>query len=299
LGGRRGGNHTEIEGTTTVVGIIGDAVRGSLSPRLHNAAFAALGLNWCYVAFPVTRDRLGEALRGLPALGIAGVNVTAPHKEAALAYLDETTDEARAIGAVNTIRVASDRLLGHNTDTAGLLDALSCDGGLAVEGRRCVIVGAGGAARAAAFALAGAGAPGITIINRNWDRAAALAGAVRRAFSCSADAAPLDGSGAAAALREATLLVQATTLGGGAQRALSPIPAGMLHPDLFVMDMIYEPRETVLLREARAAGCRTLGGLPMLIYQGAKAFEIWTGHAAPVDVMRRAVAPAGGPAPKA
>ena len=277
MGGRRGGNHTEIEGTTTVVGIIGDAVRGSLSPRLHNAAFAALGLNWCYVAFPVTRDRLGEALRGLPALGIAGVNVTAPHKEAALAYLDETTDEARAIGAVNTIRVASDRLLGHNTDTAGLLDALSCDGGLAVEGRRCVIVGAGGAARAAAFALAGA---------------------VRRAFSCSADAAPLDGSGAAAALREATLLVQATTLGGGAQRALSPIPAGMLHPDLFVMDMIYEPRETVLLREARAAGCRTLGGLPMLIYQGAKAFEIWTGHAAPLDVMRRAVAPAGGPAPK-
>ena len=164
MGGRRGGNHTEIEGTTTVVGIIGDAVRGSLSPRLHNAAFAALGLNWCYVAFPVTRDRLGEALRGLPALGIAGVNVTAPHKEAALAYLDETTDEARAIGAVNTIRVASDRLLGHNTDTAGLLDALSCDGGLAVEGRRCVIVGAGGAARAAAFALAGAGAAGITII---------------------------------------------------------------------------------------------------------------------------------------
>ena len=121
-------------------------MRGSLSPRLHNAAFAALGLNWCYVAFPVTRDRLGEALRGLPALGIAGVNVTAPHKEAALAYLDETTDEARTIGAVNTIRVAADRLLGHNTDTVGLLDSLRRDGGLAVEGRRCVIVGAGGAA---------------------------------------------------------------------------------------------------------------------------------------------------------
>jgi shikimate dehydrogenase len=283
------GHRTQIEGTTTVVGVIGDVVRGSLSPRLHNAAFAALGLNWCYVAFPVTRDRLGDALRGLPALGIAGVNITVPHKEAALAYLDETTDEARAIGAVNTVRVVGGRLIGHNTDTGGLLDALGREGGVAVEGRRCVIVGAGGAARAAAFALAGAGASAVTIINRNWDRAATLAEAVRRTFSCAVDAAPLEGPSAAAALGEATLLVQATTAGGGAQRAATPIPARMLHPELFVMDMIYEPRETMLLREARTAGCRILGGLPMLVYQGARAFEIWTGHAAPVEVMRDAV----------
>ena len=264
-------------------------MRGSLSPRLQNAAFAALGLNWCYLAFQVTRDRLGAAVRGLPALGIAGANVTVPHKEAALAYLDDTTDDARIIGAVNTIQVVGDRLIGHNTDTGGLLDALRHDGGMTPEGQRAAIIGAGGAARAAAFALAGAGAAGVTIINRNWDRAAALAAGVRRAVKCGVDAVPLEGAAVATALREATLLVQATTVGGGAQRALSSVPGPMLHPGLFVMDMIYDPQETVLLREARAAGCRTLGGLPMLVYQGARAFEIWTGRDAPLQVMRDAV----------
>jgi shikimate dehydrogenase len=280
---------TGIDGATTVVGIIGDSVRGSLSPRLQNAAFAALGLSWCYVAFPVTRECLGPALRGVPALGIAGVNVTVPHKEAALAYLDDTADDARIIGAVNTIQVAGGRLIGHNTDTAGLLDALTRDGGMAVRGQRTAVVGAGGAARAAAFALAGAGADAVTIINRNWDRAAALADAVRQVFRCAVDAVPLDGTAVAAALGEASLLVQATTVGGGAQRMLSPISNQLLHPGLFVMDMIYDPAETVLVREARSMGCRTLGGLPMLVYQGARAFEIWTGQAAPVQVMRDAV----------
>ncbi len=240
------------------------------------------------MAFQVTRDRLESALRGLPALGIAGVNVTVPHKEAVLAYLDDITDDARIVGAVNTIRVEGDRLSGHNTDTSGMLDALTRDGGLTMKGQRAAIVGAGGAARAAAFALAGAEAAAVTIINRNWDRAAALADAVRRAFHCVVDAVPLDGNPVTSALREATLLVQATTV-GGAQRELSPVSGKALHPGLFVMDMIYDPRETALLREARAAGCRTLGGLPMLVYQGARAFEIWTGRAAPLHVMRDAV----------
>jgi shikimate dehydrogenase len=281
--------NTGIDGTTTVVGVIGDAVGGSLSPRLHNAAFAAVGLNWCYVAFPVTRDRLEPALRGLPALGIAGANVTVPHKEAALAYLDDITDDARAIGAINTVRVEGGRLIGHNTDTTGMLDALTRDGGLTMKGQRAAIVGAGGAARAAAFALAGAEAAAVTIINRNWDRAAALADAVRRVYRCAVDAVPLDGNAVVPALRDATLLVQGTTVGSGAQRDLSPVPGKALHPGLLVMDMIYMPEETALLREARAAGCRTLGGLPMLVYQGARAFEIWTGRAAPLGVMRDAV----------
>jgi len=257
---------------------------------MHNAAFAAVGLNWCYVAFPVPRDHLGEALRGLGPLGIAGANVTVPHKEAALAYLDDTTDDARAIGAVNTIRVDGGRLIGYNTDGAGMLDALERDGGAAVGGGRAVIVGAGGAARAAAFALVGAGAASVVLANRNWDRAAALAESVRRVFpSCSVEALPLDGAAMAAALAEAGLLIQATTVGGGAQRALSPVAAAGLHAGLVVMDMIYEPRETVLLRDAGARGCRTLGGLAMLAYQGARAFEIWTGCAAPVGVMREAL----------
>ncbi len=287
---------TGIDGATTIVGLIGDAVRGSLSPRFQNAAFAALGLNWCYVAFQVSRGRLEAALRGLLALGIAGANVTVPHKETVLAYVDEVTDDARRVGAVNTIRVDGGRMVGHNTDTGGMLDALTHDGGLVIHGQRAVVVGAGGAARAAVFTLAGAGATAVTILNRNWDRAASLADTVRRAFRCAVDAVPLDGTAVTSALRGATLLVQATTIGGGAQRTLSPIPRAALHPGLFVMDMIYDPEETVLLREARAIGCRTLGGLPMLVYQGARAFEIWTSRAAPLHVMRGAVGLPGEPA---
>jgi shikimate dehydrogenase len=265
-------------------------VRGSLSPRMHNAAFAAAGLNWCYVALPVTRARLGEALRGLVALGAAGANVTVPHKEAALAYLDDTSEEARAIGAVNTLRVEGERLTGHNTDGGGLLDALRLDAGIPAEGARVVVIGAGGASRAAAFALAGAGAASVVIANRNWDRAAALAADVRHAFPRrTVDAVPLDGAAVGRWLGDATLLVQATTVGSGAERGQTPVPPEALHRGLFVMDMVYEPRETALLREARARGCGTLEGRSMLVYQGARAFELWTGRAAPTDVMRRAV----------
>jgi len=256
---------------------------------MHNAAFAAAGLNWCYVAFPVGRARLGDALRGLIALGAAGANVTVPHKEASLAYLDDTSDEARAIGAVNTVRVEDERLVGYNTDGAGLLDALRIEAGVVVEGARAVVIGAGGAARAAAFALADAGAASVVIANRNWDRAASCAADVRRALPRRAvEAVPLDGA-ATARMRDATLLVQATTVGSGAERAQTPVAPDALHPGLFVMDMVYEPRETVLLREARARGCRTLEGRSMLVHQGARAFELWTGRPAPTDVMRRAV----------
>ena len=260
---------------------------------MHNAAFAATGLNWCYLALPVGRARLGDALRGLVALGAAGANVTVPHKEAALAYLDDTSDEARAIGAVNTVRVEGERLVGYNTDGGGLLDALRLDAGVAPDGVRAVVVGAGGAARAAAFALVDAGAASVVVANRNWDRAASLAADVRRAFPRRAvEAMPLDGA-AGTRMRDATLLVQATTVGSGAERAETPVPREALHPGLFVMDMVYEPRETVLLREARARGCRTLEGRSMLVYQGARAFELWTGRPAPIEAMRRAVGLAG------
>ena len=257
---------------------------------MHNAAFAALELNWCYVAFPVPRDGLGAAVRGLAPLGIVGANITVPHKEAVLAYLDDTTEDARTIGAVNTVRVDGGRLIGHNTDGAGMLDALRHDGGATVRGARAVIVGAGGAARAAALALAAAGAASLAIANRNWDRAADLAQRVRRfAPAPEVDAVPLDGPALAGVLGRADLLIQATTVGAGAQRAVSPVASAALHRRLLVMDMIYEPRETALLRDARALGCRVLGGLAMLAYQGARAFEIWTGRPAPVDVMREAV----------
>jgi shikimate dehydrogenase len=257
---------------------------------MHNAAFAALDMNWCYVAFPVPRDGLGAAVRALAPLGIAGANVTVPHKETVLAYLDDTTEDARTIGAVNTVRVEAGRLYGHNTDGAGMLDALRRDGGAVIPRARAVIIGAGGAARAAAFALASAGAASIAIANRNWDRAAELAQRVRR-FAPDADieAVPLDGPALAGALGGANLLIQATTVGAGAQRSVSPVADAALHRGLLVMDMIYDPKETALLRDARARGCRALGGLAMLAYQGARAFEIWTGRQAPIDIMREAL----------
>lgn len=258
---------------------------------MQNAAFAAAGLNWCYVAFPTSRARLGDALRGLTALGAAGANVTVPHKEAAAAYLDETSDEARVIGAVNTVRVEGERLIGYNTDGAGLLDALRFDAGVEADGVRAVVIGAGGAARAAAFALVNAGAASVVIANRNWDRAASLAADVRRAFPrrAAVDAVPLDGDMVGRCIHDATLLVQATTVGSGAERTRAPVAPEALHRGLFVVDMVYEPRETVLLREARARECRTLEGRAMLVYQGARAFELWTGRPAPTDAMRRAV----------
>src|SRR3989442_8022696 len=155
----------EIDAQTTLVGIIGDPVAHSLSPRMHNAAFHALQMNWRYAAFRVPAAGLSQALRGVVALGMAGVNVTIPHKESAAGVLDELDDLAQQIGAVNTVGVAGSRLRGFNTDGAGMLDALTSDGGMPAAGRRCVVGGAGGGGRAAALALAAAGAPPGPLLN--------------------------------------------------------------------------------------------------------------------------------------
>src|SRR5438034_84982 len=171
---------TAIDGGTTLVGVIGDPVAPSLSPRMHNAAFDALEMNWRYVAFRVAPAGLGQALRGLVALGMVGVNITIPHKESAVGLLDELDSLARQIAAVNTVRVSGGRLMGFNTDAAGVVDALTSDGGMPVSGRPCVVVGAGGGGRAAAFALAAAGASRITVLNRTERKARNLADAVDR-----------------------------------------------------------------------------------------------------------------------
>src|SRR2546428_13778270 len=155
----------EIDAQTTLVGIIGDPVAPSLSPRMHNGAFDALQMNWRYAAFRVPAAGLSQALRGVAALGMAGVNVTIPHKESAAGLLDELDSLARQIAAVNTVRVSGGRLMGFNTDAAGVVDALISDGGMPASGRRCVVVGAGGGGRAAAVALAAAGASRITLLN--------------------------------------------------------------------------------------------------------------------------------------
>jgi len=272
-------------------------VAHSLSPRMHNAAFDALGMNWRYVAFRVPPAALKRALQGLAALGMVGANITIPHKESAADLVDELDAAARQIGAVNTIRVAGNRLQGFNTDAAGVVEALTRDGGAALLGRHCVIIGAGGGGRAAAFALASAGAAHLTVLNRTGRKAQDLAKAVSRAVpSCRVTSAGLSADELGRALGEAEVLVHATAatmsaaMGGGGGRAawLESVRQG-LRRGMVVLDMVYTPAWTELLRAADKAGARAVSGLSMLVFQGAQSFQLWTGRPAPLDVMRRAV----------
>lgn len=269
----------------------------SLSPRMHNAAFAAAGLNWVYLAFRVTPAALPVALRGLAALGLIGVNVTIPHKEAVLGLLDEVHPSAARAGAVNVVRCEGRRLSGFNTDGAGVVDALARDGGAHLAGSRCLVLGAGGGARAAVLALAEAGAARITVLNRTAARAEALAAHVASLVrDCAVGAGPLDAVTVGKAVEDADVVVQATSatmsaaMGGAGGRAawMEPLRAG-LRGGMRVLDMVYTPRWTELLTAAREAGATPVSGLSMLVYQGARAFELWTGRAPPLEVMQEAV----------
>lgn len=287
----------EIDGRTTVVGILGDPVAHSLSPRMHNAAFDALQMNWRYVAFRVPPAGLARALQGLAALGMVGANVTIPHKESAAGLVDELDPGARRIGAVNTVRVAGSRLQGFNTDAAGVVEALTQDGGAAPMGRHCAVIGAGGGGRAAAFALASAGASQLTVLNRTERKARDLVKAVARAVpSCRLTAVGLSTDVLERVLEDVDVVVHATAatmsaaMGGGGGRAewLESL-VRRLRRGMVVLDMVYTPAWTELLHAAKRAGATAVSGLSMLVFQGAQSFELWTGRSAPVDVMRRAV----------
>ena len=288
----------EITGRTRLCGILGYPLGHTLSPRMHNAAFAALALDWVYVPLPVPPGRLAEAIRGLRALdNFAGANLTIPHKESVLPHLDELTDEAHAIGAVNTIVRQGDRLIGHTTDGMGLLAALAEAGGFHAAGARVVIAGAGGASRSAAFALVKAGARHLAILNRSLDRAHSLANEVGGANGGTEVVAfALHHSLIDHILGTADLVVNATSLGihpgDGSPVDLTPCPTTVI-----VYDMVYNPPETPFLRAARARGLRAANGLGMLLHQGAAAFALWTGRPAPVETMREALAE-GAPAAK-
>lgn len=279
-----------VTGSTRLVGVLGDPVAHSRSPAMHNAAFRALGIDWCYVPLHVASAQVEAALRGLVALGFVGANVTIPHKEAAARLADELTPAAQAIGAVNTLTVLQGgRLRGDNTDAGGTLAALR-EAGVEVAGRRAVLLGAGGSARAVAYALAASGAH-VVLANRTPERAAALAASLQPHVAGRLEATALSDAGALqAALARADLVVNATSVGMHPEDSRSPLPEGVqLHPGLAVLDLVYAPRETRLLRQAAHAGCRTIEGLRVLVHQGALAFEMWTGRPAPLDVMSRAV----------
>jgi shikimate dehydrogenase len=262
-----------------VVGVIGDPIAHSLSPLLHNAAFDALGLDWVSVAFPVPAGATATALAGMRALGLAGLSVTMPHKEPAFAAVDDTTEVARRLGVVNCVSRRDGALVGDCTDGEGFLAALRRAVGFDPDAKRCVVIGAGGAARAVIVALADAGAAEVVVVNRTAARAetaAALAGTVGRAGS-SADVA------------RAELIVQATPLGMTRGDAVGvgdlPVDPEALHPGQVVADLVYHPLVTPLLAAAEARGARPVGGLGMLVHQAALALEHWTGQTAPVEAM--------------
>jgi shikimate dehydrogenase len=264
----------DISGSTRVVGVIGDPVEHSRSPAMHNAAFAALDLDWVYVAFPVSRGEGGSAVRAVPALGLAGLNVTMPHKPDAAAACDELAPDAAALGAVNTVVNAGGALVGHSTDGDGFLRALD-DEGVAVAGLAALVVGAGGAGRAVVHALG---------------REGAAVTAAARLPDAAVEAAALAPGGVAVGVDEISVerydvIVNATPLGMHGEPP--PFDTAELHQGQFVYDTVY-PAETPLLLEARSRGLRAAGGLGMLVHQGALSFTLWTGVPPPLDVMRAA-----------
>lgn len=252
---------------------------------MHNAAFAQLGINAHYEALDVPQGELAEVLATLREAEVYGANVSIPHKRAVMPLLDHLTEEARAIGAVNTIVNHNGELVGYNTDAAGFLQALK-DVAFEPRGQNAVMLGAGGAARAVAYALLTAGVKQLAIYNRTTERARALADH----FAELGEVTPLSDDGLLGAVKEADLLVNTTSVGmeqAGHDPNLSPLLTGNLPEAGLVCDIVYRPAKTRLLREAEAAGLRVQNGLPMLVYQGAEAFRLWTEQDAPTQVMMR------------
>jgi shikimate dehydrogenase len=271
-----------IGGATHVTGIVGWPVEHSLSPAIHNAAFAAAGLDWAYVPLPVPPEGLPEALTGLAALGFRGVSVTMPHKTETADLLEELSEDAQLLRAVNTIVVRGGALEGHNTDAPGFGRFLRRDAGFDPAGAEALIFGAGGAARACALALARGGVGRITVAARDVARAAPLASIVESVGVPLAVVRPGDVEGSVA-----DLVVNATPVGApGAEPAHPALPR--LGPGVLVVDLLYDPPTTDLQRRAREAGATAVGGLGHLLEQAALSFELWTGTPAPLDVMSAA-----------
>ena len=276
----------EVSPETKVVGVFGYPVKHSASPAMHNAAFRECGLDYIYLAFEVKPEHLRDALLGLPALGICGVNLTIPHKENAIRHMNELSEEAIAAGAVNTVVVESGELRGYNTDIEGFLKSLSEDAGFTPEGKKVVVLGAGGAGRAVLFALAQAKVTELVIANRTIMRAEKLVSDIRQKFpGIKIKAMPLSSNSIGEEISSCGLLVNATPLGMKTEVPISDTEC--LHERLTVYDLIYTPLSTPLLDEAEKRGAKTVNGLSMLVYQGAASFKLWTRKEPPISVMKR------------
>ena len=274
---------------TQHVGLLGYPLSHSISPAFQQAAFDHYSLPVRYDLWPTTSQKLEAAVAKLRGPGYLGANVTVPYKERVPALLDEVDALASSIGAVNTIAKEGSRLVGYNTDAFGFMKSLEEAGGFAPMNKNVLLLGAGGAARAAAFALVAAGVASLTIANRTVERAHSLAGDVGNSAE-SVRAVPMGGDSLRAAAARADLIVNSTSIGmsHGEAQERTLLNADLIPSGALVFDLVYNPSETPLMKEATKASARTLGGLLMLIYQGAAAFELWTERDAPIEVMVRA-----------
>ena len=280
-----------ITGHTHLTALLGSPVAHSISPLMHNEAFQLLDLDYTYLCFEVNEETLPAAVDGLKACGIRGFNLTMPNKNKIVELLDELSPAARLIGAVNTVVNDDGHLIGYNTDGVGYMQAVK-DAGYDITGKTITIMGAGGAATAICAQAALDGVEKIHIFAREtsrfWDRTQKLAENINSTLPCKAvlhenkDTAAL-----AQAISESALLLNATSVGMAPNTEGTIIEdTSLYHPDLIVSDVIYNPRETRFLKEAREAGCRTFNGMYMLLYQGAEAFRLWTGKEMPVKEIK-------------
>jgi shikimate dehydrogenase len=275
-----------ITGKTRVCGVMGDPIAHTLSPTLQNVAFNHLKLDFVFVAFRVKATELENAIRGIRSLNIHGLNVTMPHKSAVINYLDEVDATAKFLGTANTILNRGGKLYGFNTDGVGALKALR-ENGIELSEKKVLLLGAGGAAKAIAFTLVEeVGA--LVVLNRVVEKAEELAETLGRKFNKKVLGGALSQEALVKNLQDSDVLINATSIGMNPQAARSAVPAQLLTSDLTVMDIVYNPVETKLEKDAQEAGAQVISGVEMLIYQGAASFEIWTGRSAPLKVMRKA-----------
>ncbi|RNC67636.1 MAG: shikimate dehydrogenase [Desulfuromonadales bacterium] len=278
-----------VTGKTTLLGIIGWPVEHSLSPLMQNAALEAMGLDWCYVPFAVREEDLATAVAGLRVLGVAGFNVTIPHKAAIVPLLDRITPEAALIGAVNTVKREGDALVGYNTDGMGFIRSLRHDLGFDPAGKRVLVLGAGGAARAAVASLGQTGAAEVAVANRDTVKGEELAAGFSRQFGGTLFAGmALDIPHIMANFQNFDLVVNTTSVGMGGS-AFKGLDLSSMNSGAAVYDMVYSPWETPLLAEAARCGLRRANGIGMLVAQGECALAIWTGSEPPSGVMRRRI----------
>lgn len=283
----------EITGQTKVVGVIGDPVKHSCSPPMHNAAFREMGMDYIYVPFWVQPEHLAAAVHGFKALNVSGINITLPHKKEVLPLMDSVSQEAAIIGAVNTMVFRDGMVEGHNTDARGLIASLREEGVEDIEGMNIVILGAGGGAQAIVVGLALEKAGRIIIANRTLEKGVKLAESVSEKTGVQVEGVSLDDKRLSEYISESALLISTITAGMDPNIPLV-IDPDWLHQDLAVCDIVYIPPETNLLRAANKRGLKTIGGMGMLVHQGAISFQLWTGKQPPVDTMRQALAEALG-----